>query len=107
MDDCVGGTDPKGIANCTRLIESKQFAGEDLARLYYERGVKFQFNKDLRRALGDMEAAIRLAPNVGEFMWGRGCLKFLDLGDKRGGRTDIAKAKQLGFALDDNAPCGL
>ena len=106
-DACVGSSsDLDAIAACTQLIDSRRFQGTALAKLYYERGMKYRFRNSYRLAVADLDRAIRLAPSDGEIVWGRGCTR-IAMGDKRGGRADVARAKTLGFELDKEAPCGL
>jgi tetratricopeptide (TPR) repeat protein len=99
-------SEPASIAACTKLIESKRFQGKKLAELYFGRGMKYRFSDKYRSAIKDMDLATRLDPAEGQYVWGRGCSK-IEMGDKRGGNADLARAKQLGFALDKEAPCGL
>ena len=50
--------DRQSIAACTRLIESGDFHGRDLAGLYYARGNKHRFNRNFDPAIADFSHAI-------------------------------------------------
>ena len=56
-------------------------------------------------AVADFNQAIRLNPREGEYVWGRGCTE-IAMGDKGRGARDLAKAKEFGFSLDKESPCG-
>ena len=79
-EDCTSPSEPEiVIAACTRLIESGQFAGHDLALLHYDRGVAHKNNKDFDRAISDYSEAIGLKLNYAHAYLNRGAL----LTDKR------------------------
>ena len=79
-EDCTSPSEPETvIAACTRLIESGQFAGHDLAVFHYDRGIAHKNNKDFDRAISDYSEAIRLDPNYAHAYLNRGVL----LADKR------------------------
>lgn len=62
---CTGEADiawTEQIAGCTRAIESKKYAGRDLARALIFRAKAYGQTGDLDRCLADIEEAIRVDP---------------------------------------------
>ena len=79
-EDCTRSSEPATvIAACTRLIESGQFTGHNLAIFHYDRGIAHKNKKDFDQALSDYSEAIRLDPNYAHAYLNRGVL----LADKR------------------------
>jgi len=50
LDSCVKLSDDLAVAGCSGAIESHQYAGRSLARLYTRRGGAYQAQGDLDRA---------------------------------------------------------
>jgi len=73
-DRCLSITSNPDLAiqYCTRAIESGRFAGADLARLHYGRGVEWAAKADFDRAIADYDAAIRLSPDFADAYYNRG-----------------------------------
>ena len=79
-EDCTRSSEPAMvIAACTRLIDSGQFTGRNLAIFHYDRGIAHKNKKDFDQALSDYSEAIRLDPNYAHAYLNRGVL----LADKR------------------------
>lgn len=60
------------IQHCTRAIDSRQFSGEPLARLHFNRGTKWAAKSDFNRAIADYDAAIKLQPRFVDAYYNRG-----------------------------------
>lgn len=54
--------DAKAIAACDRVISKGGLNNDDLARIYYERGMKHRYNRKFDPAIGDFTKAIALRP---------------------------------------------
>ena len=64
-EDCTGAPEiATVIAACTRLIESGQFVGHDLAVFHFDRGIAHTSKNDFDQALSDYGEAIRLDPTM-------------------------------------------
>jgi Tfp pilus assembly protein PilF len=61
-DLCANVTVEAAIAACTREIASGRYDDDDLAKLYYNRGVNYHQRGDDDRAIADFTAALHLAP---------------------------------------------
>src|SRR5690242_17752082 len=59
------------IAACTRAIKSGRFKGNDLARLYVDRGSVYGAKGDTDKAIADFNEAIRLDPTFGPAYYNR------------------------------------
>lgn len=59
-----------GLAACTRAIESGKYRGNDLAKLYYNRGIEVTHDYD--RSIADFSEAIRLNPTEWSYRNNRG-----------------------------------
>jgi tetratricopeptide (TPR) repeat protein len=64
------------INGCTGVIQSKLEIPPHLAVAYFNRGVLFQDQGALDRALTDYEAALRLDPTLAEAYAGRGAVRY-------------------------------
>ena len=60
------------IQHCSRAIESRQFSGEPLARLHFNRGAEWAVKGDFDRAIADYDAAIKLHPRFTDAFYNRG-----------------------------------
>jgi lipoprotein NlpI len=61
-DTCVKQSGDVAIAACSRTIVSGEFRGAELAPFYVARGLHYKDNRDLDRAIADLDQAIRLDP---------------------------------------------
>jgi lipoprotein NlpI len=68
----VSGQPDLAIKHCTRAIESGKVAGEDLAKLHYNRGIEWAAKGEHQRAIADYDSAIRLDPKFAEAYFNRG-----------------------------------
>jgi tetratricopeptide (TPR) repeat protein len=55
-------SDAKAVAACDRIIAKGGLNNDDLARIYYERGMKNRHNRRFDQAIGDFTKAIGLRP---------------------------------------------
>ncbi len=60
------------IQHCTRAIESGRHAGEDLAKLHYNRAIEWAAKGDYDRAIADYDASLRLVPRNVDALYNRG-----------------------------------
>ena len=60
----------------------------------FNRGLAYAAKEDLERAIADLSATIRLAPNHARALYARGMARH-DRGDVAGGDADIAAAKAI------------
>lgn len=91
---CAGSSRDAGIAICTREITSGKYAGANLARRYYNRGVLYSANEDNDRAIADYSEAIRLDPTLYPPRINRGLIYF-DKDDYGRAITDFSEAIRL------------
>jgi tetratricopeptide (TPR) repeat protein len=83
------------IPACTAVIESGKFTGNDLAKMFNNRGnAYFAFRRDPDRAIADYDQAILLAPNDPTAYFNRAHAKARKL-DRAGFDADIARFKEL------------
>ncbi len=68
----ISGNPDLAIQHCTRAIESGRHAGESLAKLHYNRGIKWAAKGDSDRAIADYDATIRLSPRFSDAYYNRG-----------------------------------
>jgi tetratricopeptide (TPR) repeat protein len=61
-DACVKLSDDLAVAGCSRAIDSRQYTGRSLARLYTRRGGAYQAHNDLDRAMADFNESMRIDP---------------------------------------------
>src|ERR1700747_1083569 len=57
-----GATDEQKIGGCTALIQSKRYAGKDLAFAFNNRVLAYYDKRDFARAIADFNDALRLDP---------------------------------------------
>ena len=65
FDTCEKASGDVAIAACTRAIGSHRYSGDNLAELYYNRGVEYDNQGDHDRAIADYTEAMRLDPRNG------------------------------------------
>jgi tetratricopeptide (TPR) repeat protein len=58
-DACARQSGDAAIAACSRAIASGAFKGEELAKIYANRGVEYKNRRDLDSAIADYNEAIR------------------------------------------------
>ncbi|MDH5246728.1 MAG: tetratricopeptide repeat protein [Betaproteobacteria bacterium] len=68
----ITGNPDVAIQHCTRAIESKRHTGEELAKLYFNRGIEWAAKGDYDRAIADFDASLRLAPRNVDALYSRG-----------------------------------
>ena len=61
-DSCVKLSDDLAVAGCSRAIDSHQYMGRSLARLYARRGGAYQALGDVKRAVADYNESMRIDP---------------------------------------------
>ena len=61
-ESCVRLSEGLAVAGCSRAIDSHQYTGRSLARLYARRGGAYQTQGDLNRALADFNESMRIDP---------------------------------------------
>jgi phosphoglycolate phosphatase len=61
-DSCVKLSDDLAVAGCSRAIDSHQYTGRSLARLYARRGGAYQTQGDLNHAMADYNESMRIDP---------------------------------------------
>ena len=61
-DSCVKLSDDLAVAGCSRAIDSRQYTGRSLARLYARRGGAHQAQGDINRAVADYNESMRIDP---------------------------------------------
>ena len=59
---CVKLSDDLAVAGCSRAIDSHQYTGRSLARLYARRGGAYQAQGDLDHAMADFNESMRVDP---------------------------------------------
>ena len=58
--ECITVGHPGGVSACTKIIQSGEFSGRDLAITYSNRGMHYNENKQYREAIADFDQAIGL-----------------------------------------------
>jgi len=71
----ITGNPDVAIQHCTRAIESKRHTGDELAKLYYNRGIEWAAKGDHDRAIADFDASLRLAPRNVDALYSRGAAR--------------------------------
>src|SRR5579871_6270579 len=61
-DSCVKLSDDLAVAGCSRAIDSHQYTGRSLARLYARRGGAYQTQGELDHAIADFNESMRIDP---------------------------------------------
>jgi tetratricopeptide (TPR) repeat protein len=72
LDSCARQSGDAAIAACSRAIASGEFSGEELAKIYLNRGVEHKNKSDLDSAMADDDEAIRLNPKFAKSYCSRG-----------------------------------
>jgi len=62
LDSCIKLSDNLAVAGCSRVIDSHQYTGRSLARLYARRGGAYQAQGDVNRAVADYNESMRIDP---------------------------------------------
>jgi tetratricopeptide (TPR) repeat protein len=62
LDSCVKLSDDLAVAGCSRAIDSHQYTGRSLARLYARRGGAYQARGDLDHAMVDFNESMGTDP---------------------------------------------
>ena len=62
LGSCVKQSDDLAVAGCSRAIDSHQYTGRSLARLYARRGGAYQAQGDLDHAIADFNESMRVDP---------------------------------------------
>jgi tetratricopeptide (TPR) repeat protein len=91
---CAGSSGDAEIAICTREIASGKYAGANLARRYYNRGVSYSAKEDDDRAIADYGEAMRLDRTLYPPLINRGLIYF-DRNDYGRAITDFSEAIRL------------
>jgi tetratricopeptide (TPR) repeat protein len=71
-DTCIGDTDDRAIAACTRAIARDHYRGADQAMLYVSRSVGYLLAGDADAAITDADAALQHDPAEAVAFWSRG-----------------------------------
>ena len=61
-DPCKTQSGELSVAECSRAIDSQQYTGRTLARLHVGRGMAYQAQGDLARAMADFNESMRVDP---------------------------------------------
>ncbi len=81
LDTCYAARfTQREIDVCTRVIGNTKLEGKELARVYYERGLKYRLTKQYNNALADVNTAIKLDPEF-NFAYTLRAHVYADLGD--------------------------
>jgi tetratricopeptide (TPR) repeat protein len=72
MTQCLGDDDDLAIAGCTALIQSGQESVDNLADIYYDRGISYRHKGLNDQAIADYNQAIALRPNSAKAYNNRG-----------------------------------
>ena len=76
LDSCVKLSDDLAVAECSRVIDSHQYTGRSLARLYTRRGGAYQAQGDPNRAVADYNESMRIDPTYPAAYSNRGNIWF-------------------------------
>ncbi|MGM5025973.1 tetratricopeptide repeat protein [Tardiphaga sp. 862_B3_N4_1] len=71
-DICIGDTDDRAIAACTRAIARDHYRGAELAMLHVSRSVGYLLAGDADAAIADADAALQSDPADAVAFWSRG-----------------------------------
>src|SRR5262245_27720092 len=93
-DECVKLSDDLAVAGCSRAIDSHQYTGRSLARLYARRGGAYQAQGDLDRAMADFNESMRIDPTYPSAYNNRG-INWYRRGDLDRAIADYDQAIQL------------
>lgn len=90
----VTATPDAQVASCTRVIDSGQWSGTELAWAYSNRGNVYLGKGDLARAIKDFDEAIKLDPTYADAFYNRG-VAFSDRNELDRAIKDFDQAIQL------------
>src|SRR4051812_34002193 len=76
LDFCIKPSDDLAVAECSRAIDSQQYTGRHLARLYTRRGGAYQALGDAKRAVADYNESMRIDPSYPAAYSNRGNIWF-------------------------------
>ena len=93
-DSCVKLSDDLAVAGCSRAIDSGQYTGRSLARLYARRGGAYQAQGDSNRAVAEYNELMRIDPTYPAAYLNRGNVWF-HRGDFDRAFADYNQAIQL------------
>ena len=93
-DSCVKLSDDLAVAGCSRAIDSHQYTGQSLARLYARRGGAYAAKGDVNRAVADYNESMRIDPTYPAAYLNRGNVWF-HRGDFDRAIADYNQAIQL------------
>ncbi len=93
--DCNDPSDPEArITACTKLIQSGEYSGQNLAFVFNSRGLGYRRLGDSDRAIRDFDEAIRLSPSLAQAFNNRG-LTYSDMGQSARAIQDFDQAIRL------------
>lgn len=69
---CFEETGEPAIAACTRLITSERYDGDNLAVIYFDRGVTWYAIREYDHAIEDYDRALELNPQFAQAVFNRG-----------------------------------
>jgi tetratricopeptide (TPR) repeat protein len=99
---CETGTGYDALAACDRAIAGGKFTGRNLSYLYSDRGFLRMQERDLERALTDLDEAARIDPSNFYAFWNRGAL-WAAKGDYGRAQEDLTTALTLNPDKDSKA----
>lgn len=100
FNDCAIVPAEAAIPYCTRGIESGRYTGAELAGLYLNRGLRYDYLKDRERALSDYNAALKVDPAHVKAYNNRGGLYHTQFKDNERALADYDQA----LKIDPNYP---
>src|SRR5579859_6226756 len=99
-DSCVKLSDNLAVAGCSRAIDSHQYSGRSLARLYARRGGAYQAHGDLDHAMADFNESMRIDPTYPAAYNNRG-ITWYRMGDLDRAIADYDQAIRLDPNYED------
>jgi tetratricopeptide (TPR) repeat protein len=93
-EPCEAQSGELAVAGCSRAIDSHQYTGRDLARLYASRGVAYLAQGDLDHAMADYNESTRLDPTYARAYYDRG-ITWYRTGDFDRAIADYSEAIRL------------
>ena len=93
-DSCVKLSDDLAVAGCSRAIDSREYTGRSLARVYARRGGAYAAKGDVNRAVADYNESMRIDPTYPAAYLNRGNVWF-HRGDFDRAIADYNQAIQL------------
>jgi tetratricopeptide (TPR) repeat protein len=94
LDFCIKLSDNLAVAGCSRAIDSHQYTGRSLARLYARRGGAHQAQGEINRAVADYNESMRIDPTYPAAYSNRGNVWF-HKGEFDRAIADYTKAIQI------------